>query len=270
MLTLDNGLLRVEVLDPVLNRDRFGVRYCTGGYIFQVHDLNIGPLMSGPTYPDSFNWFDGQGIPDAFNLGPIPSREQAGQALVIGVGLCDLNARKVLTFCDWSITRNDHAFSFETTQALEGRSFTLCRTVSLDGRTIRSTTALTNTGRGEVSIRWFPHPFYPQPKGDELVWLNTPLRWVDGQGYRRLANGFLARADGPWSEGRYLPLEHDAHAPLALLQRHPAMGLVGAATSYIPSFFPLWGNAITFSWEPFLERSVAPGQTTHWWVAYSF
>ncbi|MFM8354501.1 MAG: hypothetical protein ACKOBM_06315 [Gammaproteobacteria bacterium] len=170
MLTLDNGQLAVELLDPSADRARFGVRYCTGGYIFQVHDAQVGPLMSGPTYPTSFNWFDGQGIPDAFNLGPLPSRTQAGHALVIGIGLCDLNTRTVLDFCDWSITREGQAIRFETTQALEGRAFTLCRTVSLAGRTVRSTTELANTGRGEVSIRWFPHPFYPQPDSDELVW----------------------------------------------------------------------------------------------------
>ena len=92
----------------------------------------------------------------------------------------------------------------------------------------------------------------------------------DGAGYRRLDNGFLARADGPWTEGRYLPLDHDAQAPLALVQRHPTLGLVSAATSYVPAFFPLWGNAITFSWEPFFERTVAPGQRVSWWVDYSF
>jgi len=282
MLTLDNGQLAVELLDPSADRARFGVRYCTGGYIFQVHDPRVGPLMSGPTYPTSFNWFDGQGIPDAFNLGPLPSRTQAGHAVVIGIGLCDLNTRTVLDFCDWSITREGHAIRFVTAQALEGRAFTLCRTVSLAGRTVRSTTELANTGRGEVSIRWFPHPFYPQPDSDELVWFNTPLHWVDGPGYRRLDNGFLARAAGAFSEtmadpraepksvGHYLPLDHDAHAPLVLLQRHPLLGLVGAATSYIPSFFPIWGNAITFSWEPFFERSVAPGQTATWSVQYVF
>ncbi|MEC7281971.1 MAG: hypothetical protein VXU50_07875, partial [Verrucomicrobiota bacterium] len=64
--TLQNEVLSVDVLDPVADRERFGTRYCTGGYIFQVTDANYGPLLSGPTYPDSFNTYDGQGIPDAF------------------------------------------------------------------------------------------------------------------------------------------------------------------------------------------------------------
>jgi hypothetical protein len=66
------------------------------------------------------------------------------------------------------------------------------------------------------------------------------------------------------------PLDHDATAPLVLLQRHPALGLVTAACSYVPDFFPIWGNANTFSWEPFLERLVDPGQSVEWWIDYTF
>jgi hypothetical protein len=270
MLELSNHELRVDILDPVADQSRFGVRYCTGGYIYQVSDRRHGPLLSGPTFPDSFNWFDGQGIPDAFNLGPLLSPSEPGRALIIGIGDCDLTTRAVLSFCNWEISAEPTRLSFHTTQEAHGRRFDLTRVVSLVGRTVRSLTSIENNGRGEVPVRWFPHPFYPQPEGNELIWLNVPLRWQDGAGYQRLDNGFIARADGPWTEGRYLALDHDAQAPLALVQRHPTLGLVSAATSYVPAFFPLWGNAITFSWEPFFERTVAPGQRVSWWVDYSF
>jgi hypothetical protein len=79
VLTLANETLTVELLDPALDRDRFGVRYCTGGYIFQIRDATLGDLLSGPTYPASFNWFDGQGIPDAFNLSPLASARTLGE-----------------------------------------------------------------------------------------------------------------------------------------------------------------------------------------------
>jgi hypothetical protein len=270
MFELKNAVLEVQLLDPVADRERFGVRYCTGGYIFQVRDHHHGNLLSGPTYPDSFNWFDGQGIPDAFNLGPLHSASEAGEALIIGIGVCDLRERVVKSFCDWRVTRGAESALFETTQAYEGRSLTLRREVTLLQRTVRSRTTLTNTGRGEVSVRWFPHPFFPQPATDELLWINAPLRWQDGHGYTRLPNGFIARTGWPWQEGRYLALDHDATAPLVLLQRHPALGLIGAACSYVPDFFPVWGNGATFSWEPFLERTVAPTQTLDWWIDYSF
>ncbi len=288
MLELLNESLRVELLHPNEDHARFGVRYCTGGYIFQVHDARHGPLLTGPTYPESFNWFDGQGIPDAFNLGPVLSATTPGHALVLGTGLCDLAARKVLAFAHWDIETAPGVLVFTTGQAFEGPEVALRRTVSLDGRTIRSRTELTNKGGTFVPVRWFPHPFYPQlaaapntaagqasareadAASDELLWINTPLRWREGDAYSLRDNGWIARRGWPWQEGKYLPLEHDAHAPLVLLQRHPSLGLVAAATSYVPAHFPIWGNAHTFSWEPFLERLLAPGITLDWWIDYQF
>lgn len=270
MLSIDNGQLEVQLLHPSDDRERFGVRYCTGGYIFQVRDPTVGDLLSGPTFPDSFNWFDGQGIPDAFNFGPLHSRNEPGEALIIGIGVCDLRERTVNAFCEWSIQQEPDAITFVTEQSYEGRALTLTRTVSIHERTVRSRTQLANTGRGEVPVRWFPHPFYPQPATDELLWVNAPLRWRDGNGYTRLPNGFIARTGWPWQQGHYLALDHDATAPLVLLQRHPALGLVGAACSYAPGLFPVWGNERTFSWEPFYERTAAPGQTLDWWIDYSF
>jgi hypothetical protein len=33
---------------------------------------------------------------------------------------------------------------------------------------------------------------------------------------------------------------------------------------------PIWGNANTFSWEPYFERTLAMAQTAEWWVDYDF
>jgi hypothetical protein len=270
MFSLTNGTLEVQLLDPVADRARFGVRYCTGGYIFQVRDPAHGDLLSGPTFPDSFNWFDGQGIPDAFNLGPLASTQVLGDALIIGIGVCDLPNREVRSFCDWSIDRSPARAHFSTRQNYEDFALALERAVSLHTRTLRSHTVLRNVGKAPIPLRWFPHPFYPQTATDELLWINAPLRWRDANGYARLQNDFIARTGWPWNEGKYLPLDHDATAPLVLLQRHPLLGMVSATCSYVPDFFPIWGNAATFSWEPFLERTVAPGQTFEWWIDYSF
>jgi len=270
MIHLTNDELDVEILDPVADRARFGVRYCTGGYVFQVTDSRYGPLLTGPTYPESFNWFDGQGIPDAFNLGPLPSSHTLHEALVIGIGLCDTKARKVVRFCDWRVALGQRNAEFATTHDYEDYALSLVRTVRLERRTIRSYTHIRNTGKAFVSVRWFPHPFYPQPSTDELLWVNAPLRWRDAPDYALGPNGFIERRGWPWREGHYLPLDHDATAPLVLLQRHPALGLVSATCSYVPDFFPVWGNAHTFSFEPFLERNVAPGQSFEWWIDYTF
>ena len=102
MFTIGNDSLSVTLLDPVADRDRFGTRYCTGGYIFQIKDSTKGDLLSGPTFPDSFNVYDGQGIPDAFNQAPLRPRGKPGpEALVLGIGLCDLAQDRVLEFCHW-------------------------------------------------------------------------------------------------------------------------------------------------------------------------
>ena len=147
MFTLQNNQLTVEILDPVADSARFGVRYCTGGYIFQIHDATHGPLLSGPTYPHAFNWFDGQGIPDAFNLSPLKSSESEPVALILGIGLCDLNAKTIQEPCQWQVTQSADAIHFATQQSFEEWSVTLERTVTLIQRTVRSDTTARCTGR---------------------------------------------------------------------------------------------------------------------------
>ena len=150
MFSLTNDSLEVQLLDPAADRARFGVRYCTGGYIFQIRDNVYGDVLSGPTFPDSFNWFDGQGIPDAFNLGPLNSNKTLGEALIIGIGVCDTQARTVKSFSNWHVTRGADTVAFETQQSYEDFSLTLARTVSLHERTVRSHTTLANVGKVPV------------------------------------------------------------------------------------------------------------------------
>ncbi len=130
--------------------------------------------MSGPTYPDSFNVFDGQGIPDSFNLSPadgrsaprhphqpLPETPRDALALVLGIGVCDLDASTVAEWCDWTVKRT-HRSSFSTNHAFRGYRVDLVRTVSLLGRTVRSWTQVRNGGR-PARHSLVPHPFYPHP-----------------------------------------------------------------------------------------------------------
>jgi hypothetical protein len=271
MYHLSNQNLEVTILDPVVDRERLGVRYCTGGYIFQVTDARFGPLLSGPTYPESFNWFDGQGIPDAFNLGPLLDPDGVDSlALVLGVGICDLDAREVDTFCEWEVGQETNAISFRTQHSFHSYTVALERTVTLTGRTIRSRTRVHNRGAAPFPMCWFPHPFYPQPDGDDLIKLNLPVAAIDHEAYSLGDNGYIARAGWPWSRGYYLPLDHTQDSPLVVLQRHPVLGLAAAICSYAPTYFPIWGNPNTFSWEPFLERTIGMGQSLTWWIDYEF
>ncbi|MGY8827138.1 MAG: hypothetical protein ACKVJG_25010 [Candidatus Latescibacterota bacterium] len=272
MYILKNDELAVEILDPVADQERFGTRYCTGGYIFQVTDAAKGPLLSGPTYPDSFNVFDGQGIPDAFNQSPLRERNStAAQALIVGVGFCDLEKNEVEEFCRWDIKEQGAAIEMHTGQELGATALELTRSLALNNRTLRSAVSLKNTGKRPIPIRWFPHPFYPQTASDELCRFNVPVHFPENDGFEMAASGFVARKNWPnWEKGYYQALTHDAHSNLVIMQKHPVVGLVAASCSYIPNFFPIWGNANTFSWEPFLERTLVPGQETDWFIDYEF
>lgn len=273
MLKLKNEQLEVEILHPIDNQQHFGVRYCTGGYIFQIHDVLQGPLMSGPTYPDSFNWFDGQGIPDAFNLSPLCQPNGNDELVeIIGVGRCDLMNKKVIKFCDWEIEHSVDSITMITLQQFEKFKFNLERTVSLKNRTIRSLTTIKNQGNALIPMRWFPHPFYPQPNNDELCSLNIPVTMSENVGYFVSEDGFISRKGQAIEEGFYqeLNLKPQEQKPLALVHNHPILGEVSAYCSYAPSFFPIWGNQNTFSWEPFLEKSIAQHRSLSWSIDYNF
>jgi len=282
MYTLRNDGLEIAILDPVADRERLGTRYCTGGYIFSITDAKLGDLMSGPTYPDSFNIFDGQGIPDSFNLSPLlagpaprhphqplPETPRDALALVLGIGVCDLDSSTVVEWCDWTVDASESTIKFSTHHAFRGYRVDLVRTVSLLGRTVRSWTQVRNGGR-PIAIRWFPHPFYPHPETDELVKFNILVSFPDNPGYLMAPSGFISRKGWPWQMGPYQALDHAATTNLVVMQKHPKLGLVGATCSYVPGFFPIWGNANTFSWEPFHERGLAPGQEAAWWIDYEF
>jgi hypothetical protein len=272
MFTLQNDQLTVEILDPVADRARFGVRYCTGGYIFQIHDARHGPLLSGPTYPDSFNWFDGQGIPDAFNLAPLKVSESEPVALILGIGLCDLSANSIQELCHWQIEANGQSIRFTTQHLFHDWSVQVERTVALLQRTVRSDTRVRSLGRRPVPLRWFPHPFFPQlPAGnDELIKLNLAVGLPEESAYSLAPNGFICRRGWPWSGGHFQALDHSGLGNLVIVQRHPQLGQLAATTSYAPDFFPIWGNTHTFSWEPYLERTIAGGQQLSWRIDYDF
>jgi hypothetical protein len=274
MYTLANDALTVSILDPVADQARLGTRYCAGGYIFQVEDARHGPLMSGPTYPDEYTAFNGQGIPDAFNLSPLFETPQAGpRALVIGVGVCDLAQNRVVEHCAWAVAQAAGSITMRTEQAFQGFGLGLERTVGLMGRTLRSATRLANTGQRPIPVRWFPHPFYPLPQGETLCRFNVRVRVAENPAYALAPNGYLARkpiAGEPRPGGYYQALEHEATSNLVVLQRHPALGLAAATCSYAPGLLPVWGNMRTFSWEPFFERTVAAGQEVEWWIDYEF
>jgi hypothetical protein len=41
-------------------------------------------------------------------------------------------------------------------------------------------------------------------------------------------------------------------------------------TDFLPSFLPIWGNDRTFSFEPYFEKELAPGEGAEWNIEYRF
>jgi hypothetical protein len=207
---VENDSLRISILDPVRDRERFGTRYCTGGYIFQIADSRRGDLLSGPTFPASFNTFDGQGIPDSFNQVPLRAKtEVTAEALVLGIGVCDLPGNRVVEFCTWDISESASALTMKTTHEFQGYQIDLERRVSLAGRTLRSAAKVMNRGKTLVPINWFPHPFFPQPETDELCAFNIPVDFPENPAYVRGENGFIHRKGWPWDSGNFQSLNQD-------------------------------------------------------------
>jgi hypothetical protein len=272
MLSLNNAQLNVAVLDPVADQERFGARYCTGGYILQVTDQRIGDLIGGPSYPFSFNWFDGAGLPESFRTHLAdPNDANNTIELGIGIGRIDRSNNKVLEFCLWEVTEERDALHFKTAQSYLAWSFELVHTLRLTHRTLTSELRLKSTGQAAVPVYWFPHPFFPHYPGGECCKLNVGVRLNDSPGYELLPSGFIGQKNLPWDRrGFFQELDFDKGQPVTLLQRHPKLGLIAATCSYAPAYFPIWGNKNTFSFEPYYQRDVAPGEEASWSITYDF
>ncbi len=278
MYVIKNNSLEVSILDPVADRSYMGTRYCTGGYIFTVVDKRHGNLITGPTYPGEVIPSEGQGMPDGFDLSPLqPRGSTSTKALVLGIGICDLGKNDVEEWCTWDVNAGKEQIVFKTRHQFGGFDVKLVRTVTLMNRTLRTATCVRNEGEEFVPIRWFPHPFYPPPATSELCKFNIPISFPDNSGYELAPNGYICAKKWPWvqedfagKDGFFQLINHDASDNLIVMQRHPVLGLTSATCSYTPAFFPIWGNTVTFSWEPFLERTLGWNQETDWYIDYEF
>ncbi len=277
MLEISSESLRVLVLDPVADSDRLGTRSCAGGFIFQVEDAGRGPLMSGPTYPDSYNLYDGQGIPDAFQ--PHPVLEQAAdgspvRVLGIGIGIIDVKADTVTERLPWKVRKSAGRLDFHGEQSAGPWSFSVQRTLTLRGRTLRSDTALTNTGARHLPFQWYPHPFFPLYPTGECCRMSVPITLPENPGYELLENGFLRMKHLPWdakkNENHFQLIGHAGLGPITFVQKHPVTSLVVAACDYVPDRLPVWGNTRTFSFEPYYERTLSPQDAARWSMTYDF
>ncbi len=270
MLTLSNDRLTVEVVDPKKDDHLLGTRYCAAGYIHQVLDQSQVALLSGPTYPDSFNTFDGQGIPDTFHRAPLRSSARQDQLLIPGVGRCSFDHKQLLEPASWNVTTKRDWLSMSTEHEFEEYRLDVSRTVKLMNRTVRSVTRVSNLAKGFVPVSWYPHPFFPHPSDDELCRFSTPITLLPNNSFTLEEDQWVNRLGWPWSGGNIAAIDHASRDHVMVSQRHPIVGTVTITFGYVPAYAMIYGNQNCFSIEPYLERTLGIGQSLEWFVDYTF
>jgi hypothetical protein len=289
MLALSNDQLDVSILDPIEDQIRLGSRYCVGGYVYEVADRRHGVITSGPGYPDEVYppVFDGAGLPEAFTSRLWPGYDKVGlhtlpavgtRMLVIGVGLVDavppdqMRVMPVHEFCRWTVTRSPNSVRMTTRQQLAGWAVELIRDVVLINRTLISATTLRNVGHETIQLRWFPHPFFPNTRG-EFCKFNLPVSCpADSVGYVIQSNGWVTmKPSSTWDRvGNFQAMTFTPGERLVTFQRHPTLGLLTATCSYTPAYLPVWGNKYTFSFEPYLAETIERDRESTWSIGYDF
>jgi hypothetical protein len=282
VLTLLGEGLTVSVLDPRVDRARLGSRYVAGGYVWQVTDERHGALLAGPQFPAEEPWtFDGQGLPEVFETALGADRAQVGdEVYVIGVGrvrresaLRPFHVRDNPTVTEraaWALDVTETRMGAETYGELDGFALRLARTVEVVQRTVVSSTHLRNEGARVLPVRWFAHPFLPWA-ADECCRLSLESALPDGAPLVENERGFLAKRRGiDWSPGHYVKPRVPLGGELRIEQCHPALGVVRIECHFPLGDLALWGNANTFSCEPFFQTLLERGTEARWSVAYTF
>ena len=283
MYILSNSELSVSILDPVADRQRLGSRYCTGGYIWQVDDAHKGELLSGPLYPEEPNTFDGQGMPDMFNQALMPENLAVGEEVgCIGVGRVRRTSPhepfdvrfnpEVAEFVSWEVNHSPDTIEMRTQHSFQQWAYRLERAITLNGRAILSRTTIHNQGQIALPVRWFAHPFFPIPADHVLCKFSIPVSMPENPGYGINEEGYILRkVDHNWNYGWYQPMTYQQTGDeLTIVQKHPKVGEVITTTSFMPNFLPIWGNANTFSFEPYLIRELSSGESAAWTIEYRF
>lgn len=279
MLVLVNTDLRIDLIDPAAEQAKLGPRFCWGGYIWQVHDLRAGPLLTGPEWPapdpDPHN---GQGLPESFRHStttgaPLLWEGEVGLAPGAGTLGRDATGKVVVTEpCKWDVDAAPDRVVFHTEQTVGRWSYEIERTIELRGRTVFSKSRLINRGSTALKLEWFAHPYFAlQDDGFLRVTLPGGTSLPENPGFvlegRQIT---LRRAFVGMDDGDLELLALPAGAPLVAELSHSRITGVRFATDFAPFKCVLWANGNTLSIEPFLALDLAPGESREWTLTYEF
>lgn len=278
MLTLANRQLRVDLLDPVADRALLGPRFCWGGFIWQVHDRQLGPLLTGPEWPSPApSAWNAQGLPESFRhrtRGGTPLTWNADRGVALGAGELALNHAgepEVIAPCNWEVTTHNDHISFHTRQEAAGFDYELTRKIELSDRTAVSFSKLTNHSTAPLHLEWFAHPFFALTTG--LIRAKLP------EGTTLAENPGFALSDRELTQKRRFTGEKAGHMDFLSLPKaknltaqlsHPLIGKIDFECSFAPTECLIWGNSNTFSIEPYQLLSLASGQSSEWNLRYVF
>jgi hypothetical protein len=279
MLHLANAELTVDLLDPAAEHARLGPRFCWGGFIWQVHDRNVGALLTGPEWPNPTPLpHNGQGLPESFRHSTTEGKPllwDGHLGLAPGAGVLGRDAAGTIAVTEpvrWTHDLQPTRAVFRTQQAVGAWSYELERTIELRGRQIVSRSRLTNRGAMPLKLEWFAHPFFAlQADGKLKATLAKDVHLADNPGYV-LANGELTlkRAFVGVDDGHLVQLGLPAGKPFEVTVSHPKLASVRFATDFAPFKCVLWANGNTLSFEPFLALDLAPGESREWTASYDF
>lgn len=272
MFHLGNEELSLTLLDPVQDEARLGTRYVSGCYIYQIDDARLGPLFSGPAYPhDPPPVFDGQGIPEAFRFTIDPVEGEGivfGNAIIVDDGSRG-REKDVVERCRWRTDQGEVRLRMSTTQRFGDVALNLHREISLAGRELTSSTTVQNVGTAPIPVLWYAHPFFPWPRDGVCCAFSCDISLPDNPGFVLNDDGFIERnAEHDWHKGQFVQIDGVGGHQLDAVMRHPGRDMT-VTGDFEMSQMPIWGNACTVSFEPYLEQTVAPNTELAWSLTYN-
>jgi hypothetical protein len=286
MFHLEQSGIRIAILDPIADRARLGSRYCVGGYVWQATDSVKGDIFSGPKFPDpNPSPFDGQGCPEVFEIALGQQNALVGEEVyVIGVGrvlresaVKPFHVRNnftVVEFTPWEVNLTAASCVMKSRQTFQNWDLQLTRSISLESRTLVSTTSVQNFGSTDLPLRWFAHPFFPHA-GFASTRFSVEcdlIRYLpDIGGFRFNASGYLERIpEYAWKSGGFQLLNLPFGFPMTFQQKHPWLGEIEVDCRFPVAWLPVWSNDRTISLEPYHHTLLKSSAQTEWSIRYAF